>query len=49
MRHDPPWQSRPWVITEDGRASKIGTTLECKKCDEETAAHAESGGLPKTP
>jgi hypothetical protein len=49
VRHDLPWQSRPWVITEEGRASKIGTTLECKSCAEETAVHAESGGLPKTP
>jgi hypothetical protein len=30
-----PGQSRPWVITEAGRASKIGSVLECKKCDEE--------------
>jgi hypothetical protein len=35
VRHNPPWQSRPWVITEEGRASKIGSTLECKKCDDE--------------
>jgi hypothetical protein len=34
VRHDPPWQSRPWVITEVGRASKIGSALECKKCEE---------------
>jgi hypothetical protein len=34
VRHDPPWQTRPWVITEEGRALKIGSVLECKKCDE---------------
>jgi hypothetical protein len=34
VRHDPPWQSRPWVLTEEGRAAKIGSRLECKKCDE---------------
>jgi hypothetical protein len=32
VRHDPPWQGRPWVITESGRASFLGTTLECVKC-----------------
>jgi hypothetical protein len=34
VRHDPPWQSRPWVMTPEGRASKIGQLLDCKKCDE---------------
>lgn len=35
VRHDPPWQNRPWVITEQGRKEKLGVMLECKKCDEE--------------
>ena len=35
VRHDPPWQERPWVITSDGRRSRIGAELDCKKCDEE--------------
>ena len=34
VRHDPPWQNRPWTETEFGRAQKIGVELECKKCDE---------------
>jgi hypothetical protein len=34
MRHDPPWQLRPWVITEEGRAQRTGQTVECKNCDE---------------
>ena len=33
VRHDPPWQNRPWVITFAGRNEKLGTRLECKKCD----------------
>jgi hypothetical protein len=37
VRHDPPWQSRPWVITEAGRASHLGTTLYCVLCLEETS------------
>jgi Protein of unknown function (DUF3565) len=32
-RHDPPWQVRPWVITVEGRAGRIGTTLDCRLCD----------------
>jgi hypothetical protein len=34
VRHDPPFQMRPWVITEEGRRSRLGIELECKKCDE---------------
>lgn len=36
VRHNPPWQLRPWVQTKEGRDSKKGTLLNCKKCDEET-------------
>jgi hypothetical protein len=32
VRHEPPWQVREWVATPDGRASRIGTELECVKC-----------------
>ena len=34
VRHDPPWQNRPWVITAEGRKDKLGEILNCKKCDE---------------
>lgn len=34
VRHNPPWQLRPWVVTEKGRKSKLGIKLDCKKCDE---------------
>ena len=33
VRHDPPWMSRPWVLTPDGRASRLGVQLACPKCD----------------
>ena len=33
VRHDPPWQLRRWVTTEAGRASFLGTSLECVRCD----------------
>jgi hypothetical protein len=34
LRHDPPWQNRPWVLDEQGRAQFLGTALDCKTCDE---------------
>lgn len=38
VRHDPPWQLRPWVTTEAGRASRLGTTLDCVRCAVPNAA-----------
>jgi hypothetical protein len=35
VRHKPPWQQRPWVTTEEGRAQFLGHKLFCKKCVEE--------------
>jgi len=37
VRHNPPWTSRPWVETVEGRRSMIGHELNCKKCDEGAA------------
>ena len=34
VRHNPPWQNRPWVMTEQGRTEKLGVRLERKKCEE---------------
>ena len=34
MRHRPPWQLRPWVTTEAGRALKVGSELDCPLCDQ---------------
>ncbi|RYY79797.1 MAG: DUF3565 domain-containing protein [Moraxellaceae bacterium] len=34
VRHNPPWSSRPWVITIEGRQSRLGYLLNCKLCDE---------------
>jgi hypothetical protein len=33
VRHDPPWQSRPWVTTPEGRASWLGRLLDCRSCE----------------
>jgi hypothetical protein len=32
VRHDPPWQLRPWVKSPEGRESFIGKTLACVEC-----------------
>lgn len=32
MRHDPPWQNRPWVVTKSGRDGMLGVVLDCNKC-----------------
>lgn len=36
VRHDPPWQVRPWVTSADGRARMLGVVLDCLKCEQET-------------
>ena len=35
VRHDPPMTIRDWVLTPEGRESRIGFELDCKRCDEE--------------
>jgi hypothetical protein len=32
VRHMPPWQVRPWVVTAEGRAAHLGTYLPCRAC-----------------
>lgn len=38
VRHEPPWQVRPWVVTPEGRTGRLGTSLECRLCDADRAA-----------
>jgi len=33
VRHDPPWQNRGLVTTQDGRNAKLGLVLNCVKCE----------------
>jgi hypothetical protein len=33
VRHRPPWELRPWVVTEEGRRQHIGAILQCAKCE----------------
>lgn len=34
VRHQPPFFSRPWVLTPDGRAQHLGRVLSCKACQD---------------
>lgn len=33
VRHNPPLITRPWVMSEKGRESRLGAELDCKTCD----------------
>ena len=45
VRHNPPWFNRAWVISESGRAAKIGHQLNCAKClSDAPADHGNSKG-----
>ena len=32
LRHNPPWEIRPWVLAEETRREKVGTELDCVLC-----------------
>jgi tellurite methyltransferase len=33
VRHDPPLVERPWVLSAEGRAARLGESLDCVRCD----------------
>ena len=33
VRHRPPFELRPWVMSPEGRAGRLGQTLDCVRCD----------------
>jgi hypothetical protein len=41
VRHDPPWMTRPWVTTPEGRGRALGRRIRCGTCETE--------GPPNTP
>ncbi|WP_074836961.1 DUF3565 domain-containing protein [Pseudomonas deceptionensis] len=41
QRHQPPWQSRPWVLDPEQRQAKIGQPFDCGWC----AQNADSANL----
>ncbi len=46
VRHRPPWQERPWVLSAQGRQERVGSTLECRACDEGGEWADDAGGDP---
>lgn len=34
VRHKPPFWTREWTLTPEGRASRIGAELNCVRCDQ---------------
>lgn len=44
VRHDPPWEQRPWVLSPNGRDTMLGFELNCVKCVDDSPADAR----PKT-
>lgn len=49
VRHEPPWQNRPWVLTDEGRATFLGHKLACVNCDEEGESALGDSGFPENP
>lgn len=33
VRHDPPFAERAWTQTPEARAARLGTALDCARCD----------------
>jgi hypothetical protein len=33
VRHNPPWTTRHWVTTPEGRSDHVGWDLPCSLCD----------------
>jgi hypothetical protein len=40
VRHDPPWQNRPWVLQADTRATHVGDCLRCLRCERQESVNA---------
>lgn len=49
MRHDPPFASRPWVLTPEGRASRLGFDLKCTECGAALSEGLEVASLEGLP
>jgi hypothetical protein len=42
VRHRPPFEERPWTQDPEGRASHLGTLLDCGLCEQEEPLGGES-------
>jgi hypothetical protein len=38
VRHVPPWEQRPWVLSPSGRDAMLGFELNCVKCVDDAPA-----------
>jgi hypothetical protein len=45
VRHQPPLTTREWVLSEEGRASRLGFELQCKKCEDASPVDFEIESL----
>jgi len=45
MRHRPPFERREWVTTPDGRSSRIGAIVDCRRCGTEGPRPKAEGPL----
>jgi tellurite methyltransferase len=36
VRHRPPWQNHPWVLSETGRREHLGMAIHCRECTAES-------------
>jgi len=43
VRHQPPWLNRPWVVSPEGRRSRLGYYLDCKCCDQRAQENMPPG------
>ena len=35
LRHMPPWEDCPWVLTREGRQRQLGIEVDCRTCNAE--------------
>ena len=42
VRHEPPLQTRPWVLAEETRSAHLGTMLACASCEAADAAYQDA-------
>ena len=35
VRHKPPFQLSPWILTPEGRDERLGTLIDCGLCERE--------------
>jgi len=34
VRHNPPWEVRPWTTSPEGRRAHLGAVLNCIECND---------------